>query len=53
MISISYFCDVLNCSQLEESLSKFHPDIIVYNAGTDILAGDPLGKLDISPEVCF
>jgi len=24
--------------------------LIVYNAGTDILDGDPLGKLEISPE---
>lgn len=33
---------------LEESLRRFRPDIIVYNAGTDILIGDPLGKLSIS-----
>nr|GLL17178.1 histone deacetylase 2 [Ipomoea trifida] len=29
---------------------KFNPDLIVYNAGTDILDGDPLGRLKISPE---
>ena len=39
-------------SSLEESLSRFHPDMIVYNAGTDILEGDPLGKLSVSPKVC-
>lgn len=38
---------------LEKSLSKFHPDIIVYNAGTDVLEGDPLGKLAVSAEVRF
>lgn len=35
----------------EKSLSLFYPDIIVYNAGTDILEGDPLGRLSISAEV--
>ncbi|XP_065205685.1 histone deacetylase 11 [Planococcus citri] len=33
---------------IEKSLNKFHPDIIVYNAGTDILEGDPLGKLCVT-----
>ncbi|XP_063421349.1 histone deacetylase 11-like isoform X1 [Mytilus trossulus] len=35
---------------IEEALNEFKPDIIVYNAGTDILKGDPLGNLDISAE---
>ncbi|BES90983.1 Histone deacetylase domain [Nesidiocoris tenuis] len=35
---------------LERSLSSFHPDLIVYNAGTDILDGDPLGRLSVSPK---
>nr|XP_006817070.1 PREDICTED: histone deacetylase 11-like isoform X2 [Saccoglossus kowalevskii] len=35
---------------LELSLGEFVPDIIVYNAGTDILDGDPLGALSISPQ---
>ncbi|KAL6630093.1 hypothetical protein ACP70R_029858 [Stipagrostis hirtigluma subsp. patula] len=30
--------------------SRFHPQLIVYNAGTDILDGDPLGRLKVSPE---
>ncbi|XP_034251211.1 histone deacetylase 11 [Thrips palmi] len=34
---------------LEQSLREFRPDIIVYNAGTDILEGDRLGCLSISP----
>ncbi|XP_047203902.1 histone deacetylase 11 isoform X4 [Girardinichthys multiradiatus] len=32
------------------ALNEVHPDIIVYNAGTDILDGDPLGGLSISPQ---
>lgn len=38
---------------MEKSLSQFHPDIIVYNAGTDVLDGDPLGRLAVSAEVCL
>eukprot|EP00245_Coleochaete_scutata_P013853 TRINITY_DN5746_c0_g1_i1.p1 TRINITY_DN5746_c0_g1~~TRINITY_DN5746_c0_g1_i1.p1 ORF type:complete len:186 (+),score=32.68 TRINITY_DN5746_c0_g1_i1:60-560(+) len=30
--------------------SSFKPDLIVYNAGTDVLAGDMLGRMDVSPE---
>ncbi|KAJ0068507.1 hypothetical protein NL108_008902, partial [Boleophthalmus pectinirostris] len=33
----------------EGALNEVQPDIIVYNAGTDILDGDPLGGLSISP----
>lgn len=35
----------------EGTLNEIRPDIIVYNAGTDILDGDPLGGLAISPQV--
>ncbi|RWS31714.1 hypothetical protein B4U80_02356, partial [Leptotrombidium deliense] len=35
---------------LNEALNEFSADFIVYNAGTDILRGDPLGALNISPE---
>lgn len=31
-------------------LKEFRPDAIVYNAGTDVLDGDSLGELSISPE---
>ncbi|RVE72433.1 hypothetical protein OJAV_G00042370 [Oryzias javanicus] len=34
----------------EGALNELCPDIIVYNAGTDILDGDPLGGLSISPQ---
>ncbi len=36
---------------LEKCLNEFQPNLVVYNAGTDILQGDPLGNLDITPEV--
>lgn len=35
---------------LPEEIDKFEPDLIVYNAGTDILVGDQLGRMDISQE---
>ncbi len=31
-------------------MAEFKPNLIVYIAGTDILVGDPLGKLDISAD---
>lgn len=37
----------------EGALNEVRPDIIVYNAGTDILDGDPLGGLSISPQVPY
>ncbi|XP_060838041.1 histone deacetylase 11 isoform X2 [Rhopalosiphum padi] len=37
-------------SALIESLIKVKPDFIIYNAGTDILKGDKLGLLSITPE---
>ncbi|XP_053295793.1 histone deacetylase 11 isoform X2 [Pleuronectes platessa] len=35
----------------EGTLNEVQPDIIIYNAGTDILDGDPLGGLSISPQI--
>ncbi|KAF5185940.1 Histone deacetylase [Thalictrum thalictroides] len=35
---------------LEVAGSMFDPELVVYNAGTDILDGDPLGRLKISPD---
>ena len=31
-------------------ISEFKPDIIIYNAGTDCMIGDPLGGLNITPQ---
>lgn len=28
---------------------EFRPEFIIYNAGTDIISGDPLSHLNISP----
>jgi histone deacetylase 11 len=33
---------------LQDALAEFHPDIVLYNAGTDVLEGDRLGLLSIS-----
>lgn len=35
---------------LEVAGRRFNPELLVYNAGTDILEGDPLGRLKISPD---
>lgn len=35
---------------LQQSFAEFQPDIVIYIAGTDILAGDRLGRMDISAE---
>ncbi|VDP41126.1 unnamed protein product [Heligmosomoides polygyrus] len=35
---------------LTSSLAEFKCDLVVYNAGTDSLEGDPLGRLNLSPE---
>jgi Histone deacetylase domain len=36
--------------KLEEELATHPPDLLVYNAGTDILSGDPLSGLSITAE---
>lgn len=35
---------------LNAALDEFQPQCIMYNAGTDILKGDPLGCLSITPQ---
>ncbi|XP_019053834.1 PREDICTED: histone deacetylase 2 isoform X2 [Nelumbo nucifera] len=35
---------------LEVAGHMFDPELVVYNAGTDILDGDPLGLLKVSPD---
>jgi len=34
---------------LDEAIAEFQPEFLVYNAGTDILDMDPLGRCHISP----
>ena len=36
--------------ELPKAVRDFQPEMIIYNAGTDCLVGDPLGNLDISAE---
>ncbi|XP_058451615.1 histone deacetylase 11 [Malaya genurostris] len=36
-------------TNLVRSFEEFKPNFVVYNAGTDVLKGDPLGILDITP----
>ena len=35
---------------IAKDINKFQPEFIIYNAGSDILTGDPLGRLNISSE---
>ena len=36
---------------LKAAFQEFPPDLVVYNAGTDVLEGDPLGQLEITASV--
>ncbi|MEK6592743.1 MAG: acetoin utilization protein AcuC [Pseudomonadota bacterium] len=45
-------CRLLFDAVWQPALEKFKPDAVVLQAGTDMLAADPLGKLKISTE-CF
>ncbi len=36
----------------QKAKQNFEPDLLIYNAGTDILDGDPLGRLLVSRH-CF
>lgn len=38
-------------AELSTALGEFNADLVLYNAGTDCLIGDPLGALSITPEV--
>jgi acetoin utilization deacetylase AcuC-like enzyme len=39
--------------ELPAVLEDFRPEIILYQAGVDVLAGDALGKLSLSPGGCL
>lgn len=39
------------CRHLQLALGEFPTDLVVYNAGTDVLSGDSLGYLNISEKV--
>ena len=42
---------MFNYKELPRALEEFEPDMVIYNAGTDVLKGDPLGVSDITPDV--
>ena len=42
---------MFNYRGLPRAVEEFELDMIVYNAGTDVLKGDLLGVLDITPDV--
>jgi len=33
---------------LEQAIESFEPDFLLYNAGTDCMEGDPLGRMHLS-----
>ena len=33
---------------IDKSWKEFEPDLVIYNAGTNVLAGDPMAGLNIS-----
>ncbi|KAK4336526.1 hypothetical protein RND71_044242 [Anisodus tanguticus] len=35
---------------LEEAIEEFQPNLIIYNAGADVLMNDPLGGLDLTSD---
>ncbi|XP_044532213.1 histone deacetylase 11 [Gracilinanus agilis] len=35
---------------MERALDEWTPHLVIYNAGTDIMKGDPLGGLSVSPK---
>lgn len=43
------YLDILR-NELPTILDAERPNLIIYNAGTDILAGDPLGRMSISED---
>lgn len=36
---------------MNEALSEFEPQLLIYNAGTDVLQGDKLGGLALTERV--
>eukprot|EP01116_Phalansterium_solitarium_P021062 TRINITY_DN6419_c0_g1_i1.p2 TRINITY_DN6419_c0_g1~~TRINITY_DN6419_c0_g1_i1.p2 ORF type:complete len:358 (+),score=95.54 TRINITY_DN6419_c0_g1_i1:208-1281(+) len=46
----STYLSRLRDALIELDALQLAPDVLIYNAGTDILDGDPLGRLNISPE---
>ncbi|XP_062127222.1 histone deacetylase 11 isoform X1 [Drosophila sulfurigaster albostrigata] len=49
MTEDAYYLGQLNRC-LIQAVSEFKPDVVIFNAGTDILKGDPLGNLAITAD---
>ncbi|KAL0311884.1 UNVERIFIED_CONTAM: K(+) efflux antiporter 6 [Sesamum radiatum] len=47
---IGSYCIALSVKMVNGAAGAFDPELIIYNAGTDVLDGDPLGRLKISPD---
>ena len=45
----SYYFEQMD-AKLPEAFQAFKPELVIYIAGTDVLAGDPLGLLSISED---
>jgi histone deacetylase 11 len=43
------YLDLLR-EHLPKALDRYHPDFVVYNAGSDVLATDPLTRLMLTPD---
>ena len=43
----------LVCRHVAGALNEFKPDFVMYNAGTDILINDPLGRLVYNRTIVF
>lgn len=46
-ISTHYYLKILK-TELPKAIAEFNPDLIIYNAGTDILEKDPFGDMNVS-----
>ncbi|CAI6006368.1 unnamed protein product, partial [Closterium sp. NIES-65] len=44
------YLDAVTQALQEVAAAAFHADLLIYNAGTDILANDPLGRLAVTAE---
>lgn len=56
-VDAAYKCGIVDKDYLEalktclkRSFGRFKPDIVMYNAGTDVLVGDPLGNCKVSSD---
>ena len=51
MFVVNIIIMLASIRHVEGALNEFEPQVVVYNAGTDVLEGDPLGCLSITAQV--